>query len=91
MKKFFNIMAVLVAAAVIGAFGYPAVASILASGRVEYCYVQVATYHTPMQPDTVAYYMWGFRNWRPDRELATNLKSMDDVRSNAEKYGCELK
>lgn len=64
---------------------------IFASGKVDYCYAGSTTYHTPTQTDVVIYDLRGFRNWREDRQLAQNLKSLDEVREAADKYGCELK
>lgn len=62
-----------------------------ASGQVEYCYVSTYTYHAPTQPDVVVYDVWGYRNWRPDRTVAQNLKSLDDAKDAATKYGCQLR
>ena len=69
---------------------YPIFKSIIADGRVTYCFVETASYTNPTAPNVVIYNLWGFREWRNDRVLAQNLKSMDEVRESALKYGCEL-
>ena len=77
--------------AVLMLIGYPIFRAIAASGQIEYCYVSTSVWTVPNQPNVVMYYLYGFRSWRSDRIIAQNLVSMDEVRTSAQKYGCELK
>ena len=70
---------------------YPLARSLLASGRVEYCYATTTSYSNPTASNVVTYHLWGFRDWREDRLLAQNLKSVDEVKAAAATYGCELR
>lgn len=71
--------------------GFPIYKSIAADGRVEYCYVETEQHHVPNQANVVLYQVWGFRAWRGDRRIATNLPSLEAARAEAERYGCSLK
>lgn len=70
---------------------YPIFRSILADGRIEYCYVENERHQVPNQPDVVLYRLHGFRPWRSDRTVAVNLKSLEEVKTEADRLGCPLK
>lgn len=71
--------------------GFPIIKSVQADGHVEYCYVDTERHQVPNQPDVVVYSLYGFRPWRNDRRIAPSLRTMDEVKDAAAKYGCELK
>ena len=71
--------------------GIPLYKTIAADGRVEYCYVSTETYMVPNQPNVVMYHLWGFRPWRGDRDMARNLKSLEEAKQVASNVGCEIK
>lgn len=81
----------LVVLAGVALLGYPVVKTISAPGTVDYCYVETERHTVPNQADVVLYEVFGFRPWRSDRRIATNLANMDQVREAAAKYGCQLR
>ncbi len=87
MTVFFSALGVALVAVVF----YPMFKSIVADGKVEYCYVENERHQVPNQPDVVLYRLQGFRPWRSDRVIAVNLKSLEDVKAEADRLGCPLK
>jgi hypothetical protein len=76
---------------ILGLAGVPIYKSVVADGKVQYCYVDTERHQVPNQADIVVYSLYGFRPWRTDRRIAPALKNMDEVRTEAVKYGCELR
>lgn len=90
-KLFWSVFGGVIACAMLALVGYPLYRTIFADGRVSYCYLSATQYHVPTMPNVVMYDVWGFRNWRSDRLIAQNLKSVEEAKSAAAAYGCELK
>jgi hypothetical protein len=70
---------------------FPLYKTVMADGKVTYCYTRSYTYHVPTQPDSVIYDLVGHREWRADVTLGQNFTSLDLVKEAAAKYGCELR
>lgn len=85
-----KLIVVAVAVFVLGVFAMIG-AAVLSSGRVDYCTVDTFTYANPLQGDAVAYRLIGHVPWRPNRDLAKNLKSLAEVKEQADLIGCEVK
>jgi len=78
-------------ALVVYAIAWPFYRAIVASGRIEYCYVSSYATHVPTLPDVISYNLIGFRDWREDRVLARNMSNLEQVKVAAATYGCELR
>jgi hypothetical protein len=77
----------------------PILATVFVSGKADYCYVEPETYNVP-DPEsrgyncghhTDGYTLKQHVPWRSDRSLARQLKSPDEARQEAAKYGCEIR
>lgn len=77
--------------AVVALVAYPLYGAVTSTGRIDYCYVSSYTYTNPTAPNVTIYNLHGHRNWRSDWLLSQNLKSVDEVKDVASKYGCELR
>lgn len=84
-------LAITLALGLVSLIGFPIYKSIAADGKVEYCYVSTETYTVPNQPNVVMYHLWGFRPWRSDRDMARNLKSLEEAKQVAANVGCDIR
>jgi hypothetical protein len=81
----------LAALALLALVGYPTVMAARSDGRPDYCFVEPTTHHVPTQGDVTTYVLKGHRPWRIDRNVSTNVPSLDEARRQAELVGCTLR
>jgi hypothetical protein len=67
--------------------------SVFSSGRITYCYVDADSPGLGFGHGfgKTHYSLIGHREWRPDRTMADNLGSPDEVKKVAKLYGCPIR
>lgn len=70
---------------------YPLYKTIAVDGKVDYCYTETRSFTNPLSGDVVAYDLYGHKPWRKDIKISQNLGSLEQVKSGASTYGCELR
>ncbi len=65
--------------------------AIFSNGKVDYCIVQTYQFRTPLTGDQVTYDLIGHAPWRANRMYTQNLKSLAEVKEQADLLGCQIK
>ena len=85
LYKFGMISFTIIVSLVVSLLMFAIFKSTMASGKVDFCYVEKTTVEISGQ----SYVLHGFRSWRGDNNLGI-YKTPDEVKSAAEKFGCQL-
>lgn len=91
MEKYVWVLGTAICTFIIVGLLYITSMAIMASGRMEYCYLDSEVFHNPSAQNVVIYKLWGFRPWRPDRLVSQNISTLEDAKAKAEAAGCQIK
>lgn len=90
-EKLGSVALVLVGVLLIGGLFTLLGLSIFSSGKTDYCYVRTYSYANPLQQNVIVYTLVGHVPWRPDRDIANNLKSLEEVKQHATLIDCQIR